>query len=159
MTVTVLVPDEHGVAALAGIEGIRVLTHSPELPADGVDAQVLVPDFLGGSTIALIERLPDLRLVQLLTTGADSWVGKLPPHVMLSTGRGAHGGSTAEWVVGALLAIYRELIDFDIARRAGQWTQHITDSLQDKRILVIGAGDLGQQLHRRLDAFDAHTTL
>ncbi|CRK58891.1 D-3-phosphoglycerate dehydrogenase [Alloactinosynnema sp. L-07] len=159
MTVTVLVPDEHGVAALAGVEGIRVLAHSPELPPDGVDAQVLVPDFLGGSAIALLDRLPDLRLVQLLTTGADSWVGKLPPHIMLSTGRGAHGGSTAEWVVGALLAVYRELIDFDIARRAGQWTPHITDTLQDKRILVIGAGDLGQQLHRRLDAFDAHTTL
>ncbi|SDH44011.1 Phosphoglycerate dehydrogenase [Actinokineospora alba] len=152
-------PDEHGIEALSGIEGLRVFRHSPRLPPEAADAEVLIPDFLGGEALNLVDRLPKLRLVQLLTTGADAWAGRLPDHIMLSTCRGAHGGSSAEWVVGALLTFYREFTAFDAARRVGKWTPHTTDTLQDKRILVIGAGDLGHQLRRRFDAFDARTTL
>ncbi|MGQ0839762.1 2-hydroxyacid dehydrogenase [Actinokineospora sp.] len=163
VTVTVLVPDEYGVEALAEVDGTHAVEYAKldDLPTStSAKAEVLVPNFLADdSMVAAIERLPELRLVQLLTTGAEAWVGKLPPRVLLSTCRGAHGGSTAEWVIGTLLAIYRELPGFEDARRAAQWTTHVTETLQDKRILVLGAGDLGQQLRRRLDAFDAHTTL
>ncbi|MBC6448884.1 2-hydroxyacid dehydrogenase [Actinokineospora xionganensis] len=159
MTVTVLVPDEHGIQALSGIDGFRVFRHWPDLPPEAEDAEVLIPDFIAGAALDLVDRLPKLRLVQLLTTGADAWTGRLPEHVMLSTCRGAHGGSSAEWAVGALLTFYREFAEFDAARKLRKWTPHTTDTLQDKRILVIGAGDLGQQLRRRFDAFDAHTTL
>lgn len=159
MTVTVLVPDEHGIEALSGIDGFRVFRHSPDLPPEAEDAEVLIPDFLAGDAVNLVDRLPKLRLVQLLTTGADAWTGRLPEHVMLSTCRGAHGGSSAEWAIGALLTFYREFTEFDAARRAAKWTPHTTDTVQDKRILIIGAGDLGHQLRRRFDAFDAHTTM
>ncbi len=53
--------------------------------------------------------LPDLRLVQTLNAGYEQWLPYLPGGVMLSNARGAHGGSSAEWVVAALLAIYRDL--------------------------------------------------
>ncbi|MGH3858122.1 NAD(P)-dependent oxidoreductase [Actinokineospora sp.] len=152
-------PDEHGIEALSGIDGLRVFRHSPVLPPEADNAEVLIPDFLAGEALSLVDRLPKLRLVQLLTTGADAWAGRLPEHVMLSTCRGAHGGSSAEWAIGALLTFYREFTEFDTARRAAMWTPHTTDTLQDKRILVVGAGDLGHQLRRRFDAFDAHTTL
>ena len=36
--------------------------------------------------------LPALRLVQLLTAGAETWIGRLPDGVALSDCRGAHGG-------------------------------------------------------------------
>jgi phosphoglycerate dehydrogenase-like enzyme len=78
---------------------------------------------------------------------------------MLAVCRGAHGGSTAEWVIGVLLTIYRHLREFEATRAERRWDQHKTETLQDKRVLVVGAGDLGQALKRRLDALDAHTTL
>ncbi|HEV2782155.1 MAG TPA: NAD(P)-dependent oxidoreductase [Actinophytocola sp.] len=162
MAITVLVPDDFGMAALSGIDGVELVRFDLDrpLPPEAERAEVLIPGvFAQARTIDLIHRLPNLRLLQLLSAGAELWIGRLPDGVMVSTSRGAHGGSTAEWVIGALLAIYRELFEFERHRQARHWAQHVTDTLQGKRILVVGAGDLGRQLKRRLDAFDAHATM
>jgi phosphoglycerate dehydrogenase-like enzyme len=165
VTVTVLVPDEQGVEALSGIDGVRALAYDATdpgkpLPSGAEDAEVLVPGFLVETDPrAYLERLPKLRLVQLTTAGAEKWIGHVPRHVMLSIARGAHGGSTAEWALGALIAVYRELIPFDRLRADRVWDRHATDTLQDKRVLVLGAGDLGRRMRRRLEASDATATL
>lgn len=159
MTLTVLVPDEHGVDALTGIDGIKLVRYHSDrpLPPEG---EVLVPDFLTTVDPAgLCAQLPNLRLIQLLTTGAENWIGRIPEHVLLSTARGAHGGSTAEWALGVLIALYREFIPFDRARADRTWQRRATDTLQDKRVLILGAGDLGHHLRRRLEACDATATL
>jgi phosphoglycerate dehydrogenase-like enzyme len=159
VTITVLVPDEPGEAALADVDGIEVVRY------DSVDvlperAEVLVPGFLVESEpAAVMSRLPNLRLIQLLTAGAENWVGQVPAHVTLSTARGAHGGTTAEWALAALLAVYRELIPFERERVTRTWDRRPTETLIDKKVLVVGAGDLGTQLRRRLDACDARTSL
>jgi phosphoglycerate dehydrogenase-like enzyme len=158
VTITVLVPDEQGESALAGVEGIEVhrLTDDGPLPA----AEVLVPGFLvAADPEKFLSGLPDLRLIQLLTAGAEDWVGRVPDRVMLSVARGAHGGSTAEWALAALLAVYRELIPFEHDRRSRIWVRRPTATLQDKNVLVIGAGDLGTAMRRRLTACDAHVTM
>jgi phosphoglycerate dehydrogenase-like enzyme len=108
---------------------------------------------------AMLAELPELAYIQLLSAGAEIWIGRLPPGVLLSTCRGAHGGSTAEWVVGGLLAMYRNFPRFQRAQERREWDYHVTDTLQDKRLLVVGAGDLGDQLARRLAPFDCHVTL
>jgi phosphoglycerate dehydrogenase-like enzyme len=161
-TITVLVPDEHALAALAGIEGVRTVRYEVdgELPAEAGEAEVLIPPFLAGKrAVPLLEKLPKLKLVQLLSAGAEVWLGTLPEGVKLSTCRGAHGGSTAEWVVGVLLSFYRHLPYFLDAQREGRWAFQVTDTLQDKRVLIVGAGDLGNQLARRLEPFDVETTI
>lgn len=162
VTITVLVPDDYGMAALAGIDGVELVRFDSDqpLPPEAANADVLIPGFFAQPrTVRLIKELPNLKLVQLMSAGAEQWSGLLPDGVQLSICRGAHGGSTAEWVIGALLAIYRELFQFEQNRQTRYWDQHVTDTLQDKRVLVVGAGDLGRQLKRRLDTFDAHTTL
>ncbi|OLR91616.1 2-hydroxyacid dehydrogenase [Actinokineospora bangkokensis] len=161
MTTTVLVPDDHGLAVLSGVDGVRAVRYETltDLPDGARGAQVLVPDFLAGDQAAHVGALPDLRLVQLLTSGADAWVGKVPEHVLISTCRGAHGGSSAEWVLAALLSAYRDLPFFRDAQAGGRWDPHITDTLQGKHVVVVGAGDLGRQVERRVLAFDAACTL
>jgi phosphoglycerate dehydrogenase-like enzyme len=62
-------------------------------------------------------------------------------------------------VVGALIAIYRDFGAFARAQQERRWDFHRTDTLQGKRVLVVGAGDLGAQLTRRLEPFDAEVTL
>jgi len=164
-SITVLVPDELGVEALSGIDGVRVLAYDATdpgapLPPGAEDAEVLVPGFLAETDpAAYVDRLPKLRLIQLTTAGAENWIGRIPGHVRLSIARGAHGGSTAEWALGALIAVYRELIGFEHRRQAREWARHPTDTLQDKRVLVLGAGDLGTRMRRRLEASDASVTL
>lgn len=159
MTITVLVPDEDGETALTGVDGLDVVRYDMDgdLPER---AEVLVPAFLAqADPETFVARLPNLRLIQLLTAGAENWIGRVPEHIMLSVARGAHGGSTAEWALSALLAVYRDLIPFERERAAGTWGRWPTETLIDKKVLVVGAGDLGTQLKRRLDACDATTTL
>lgn len=168
--IAVLVPanDDRAAAALSDVPGVRAIPYRLDgsLPEDAPQARVLVPG--GGQVFGfvdpargaqLVAELPQLEYVQLLIAGAESWVGRLPEHVLLSTCRGAHGGSTAELVVGALLAIYRDFGRFAQAQQERRWDFHRTDTLQGKRVLVVGAGDLGEQLTRRLVPFDAEVTL
>lgn len=159
---TVLVPDPAGVGALAGLPGVRPVLYDPNgtLPAAAGHAEVLVPPFLGqGRIVDIVRELPALRLVQLLTAGAEAWIGQLPDGVLLSDAKGAHGGATAEWVLGALLAVYRELPGFVRAQDRGEWTQHRTDELDGKRVLIVGAGDVAANVVRRLTPFGATATL
>src|SRR5690606_41866443 len=89
--ITVLVPEDEGEAALAGVAGVEVVRYDPDgvLPAEAARAQVLVPPFLApASAVSIVERLPELRLVQLLTAGAEAWVGRLPAGVALAVCRG-----------------------------------------------------------------------
>jgi phosphoglycerate dehydrogenase-like enzyme len=156
-----------GLTALADVDGVEALRYQPgePLPPGAEKATVLVPGFLSGDDVTqLLDDLPDLDYVQLLTAGAERWTKILPPNIKLSICRGAHGGSTAEWVIGALLYIYREFGPFAQAQREGTWahdwvTSGGTDTLQDKWVLIVGAGDLGEQLTRRLVTFDASATL
>jgi phosphoglycerate dehydrogenase-like enzyme len=160
--IAVLVPDEAGASAIAAVEGLRPLVYDPraELPAGAEEAAALIPSPRAtDEVVALVERLPKLRLVQLLSAGADGWVGRLPAGVALSDGRGSHGGATAEWVVAALLAVYRDLSRFAAAQREQRWDAHRTEELAGKRVLVVGAGDVAENAVRRLAPFEVATTL
>ena len=82
----VLVPYEEGVAVLGGVPGVTAVRYVPDgpLPDGAAAAQVLVPPFLASTKVVrIVERLPGLQLVQLLTAGAENWIGRLPAHVAL----------------------------------------------------------------------------
>jgi phosphoglycerate dehydrogenase-like enzyme len=158
----VLVPYDEGIAALEAVPGVTPVRYDPDgpLPGEASAAQVLVPPFLASTQVVrLVEQLPELRLVQLLTAGAENWIGRLPEHVALSDCRGAHGGATAEWIVAVVLAVYRELPGFVRDQDARRWNQHFTEELAGKRVLLVGAGDLAENAARRLAPFDVTTTL
>ncbi|WP_020661878.1 2-hydroxyacid dehydrogenase [Amycolatopsis benzoatilytica] len=160
MTVTVLVPDDDGVAILSENPLVNAVRYEwgAELPPEASKAEVLVPD-MDSAGDAIWRDLPNLRLVQLLTASADDWVGRVPDGVLLSTCRGAHGGSTAEWAVGVLLAMYRNLDGYASAQRERRWEPLPSDTLQGQHVLIVGAGDLGRQLRRRLEPFDVRCTM
>jgi phosphoglycerate dehydrogenase-like enzyme len=157
----VLVPDDEGIEALAAIPGITPVRYERdgELPAAAAGAQVLVPPFLAGKAVAMLDHLPELRLVQLLTAGSESWIGRLPAGVALSNCRGAHGGATAEWVVASLLAVYRHFPRFVRAQDQARWDYHFTEELAGKRVLIVGAGDVAENTLRRLAPFEVETAL
>ncbi|MBE1497911.1 phosphoglycerate dehydrogenase-like enzyme [Amycolatopsis lexingtonensis] len=160
MTLTVLVPDDEGMSVLAEVPRVLPVRYQwgEPVPPEAAKAEVLIPGKHPPGE-ELWRTLPNLKLIQLLSAGAEDWVGKVPDGVLLSTCRGAHGGSTAEWVVAVLLSMYRGLDVFAAGQREGRWERQTADTLQGKRVLVIGAGDLGQHLRRRLEPFDARCTM
>jgi phosphoglycerate dehydrogenase-like enzyme len=99
--------------------------------------------------------MPELRVIQAQTAGVDVLLQVVPDGVELCDARGVHGSSTAEWALTALLSVFREFPRFERARQQRRWDQSVTDELAGKRVLIVGAGDVGQQLARRITACDA----
>ncbi|TFV89241.1 phosphoglycerate dehydrogenase [Blastococcus sp. CT_GayMR16] len=159
-----LVPSRALAAAVEGLSP-RVRAHRID-PADGAPtgeaaaAQVWVPRG-GGAEIpgnGFLEGLPRLQLVQLLSAGAETFVGRLPDGVVLANARGAHTPSTAEWAVAAILAAQRGIPFFVREQEAGRWSSSTHRSLVGARVLVVGAGDIGTAIGRMLAGFDVELT-
>ncbi|WP_319448507.1 MULTISPECIES: 2-hydroxyacid dehydrogenase [unclassified Mycobacterium] len=158
----VLVPGNLGLDVSDTPPNIEAVQYQPgELwPAGHLDASVVVVGYDKAAAVgARFAELPNLRLVQTLNAGYEQWLAVLPDGVLLSNGRGAHGGSSAEWVVAALLAIYRDLGLFAKQQADGQWRRKDTETLIGKRIVVLGAGDLAVNLAARLMPFETDVVL
>jgi phosphoglycerate dehydrogenase-like enzyme len=141
--------------------GVEVLVADPEGSADvdvsGVD--VWVPRFLSrGPEPELLARMPTLKLIQLITAGADTWIGRVPETVTLCDGRGIHSIPTSEWTVTAILARLHEFPHFARAQARGEWSRRVGDDLQGKRVLIVGAGDIGEAVAARLTPFGVSIT-
>jgi phosphoglycerate dehydrogenase-like enzyme len=138
---------------------VEVMPSPSELPSDPDGVVFWVPPFLAKPEVTVLaERMPDLRVVQLLSAGADAWVGRLPAHVNLCDARGVHDSSTAEWVVGAILSYVRDLPLFARAQERGEWAYRRTDELAGKRVLIVGAGSIGRAVEARLTPFEVTVT-
>ncbi|TKJ20332.1 phosphoglycerate dehydrogenase [Blastococcus sp. CCUG 61487] len=160
----VLVPSR-ALAAAAESVSPRVRAHR-WAPADGpptgdaARSKVWVPRS-GGAPFPdeeFFAALPDLRVVQLLSAGAERFAGRLPEGVALCNARGAHTPATAEWAVAATLAAQRGLPFFVREQDAGRWTPRTHHSVVGASVLVVGAGDIGRTIGRMLAGFDVELT-
>jgi phosphoglycerate dehydrogenase-like enzyme len=161
-TLRVLVPSTALAEAVEALSP-RVRAHrlDPDAgPPEGepAQAQVWLPRGGGGVPDGLLGALPRLRLVQLMSAGAEQFVGRLPERVVLCNARGAHTPSTAEWAVTAALAAQRGIPGFVREQEAGRWSPGTARSMVGARVLVVGAGDIGHAIGRMLAGFDVELT-
>ncbi len=162
--VHVLVPSR---AVATAVEALSPLFRAHRINADegppvgeATQAQIWVPR-TSGAVIpdnGFLDALPRLRLVQLLSAGAEKFVGRLPEGVLLCNARGAHTPATAEWAVTATLAAQRGIPFFVREQDAGRWSFTTQHSLVGARVLVVGAGDIGATIGRMLACFDVDLT-
>ncbi|GAA4470016.1 2-hydroxyacid dehydrogenase [Phytohabitans houttuyneae] len=141
---------------------VEVAVRPDALPSDPAGVRFWVPPFLAQSESAsLAAKMPDLEVVQLLSAGAEVWVGKLPEGMVLCDARGVHDSPTAEWVMTAILSHLRAFPAFVRAQARGEWSyaDHTpTDELAGKRVLIVGAGSIGAALAARLAPFEVSVT-
>ncbi|ABP53695.1 D-isomer specific 2-hydroxyacid dehydrogenase, NAD-binding [Salinispora tropica CNB-440] len=164
--VKVWIPHEHGQSLLGDLPAgatVEVAAEPDRLPSPVADVRFWVPPFLAeAKTADLLRELPDLEVVQLLTAGADAWVGRIPPGVTLCDARGVHDSGTSEWVVAAILAHLRSFPAHVRAQDRREWAYREvapTDELAGKRVLIVGAGSIGTALKARLAPFEVGLTL
>ncbi|MFV2107393.1 2-hydroxyacid dehydrogenase [Micromonospora sp. LOL_015] len=162
----VWIPHPHGRQLLGRLPDevtVEVAADLTQLPSDPAGVRFWVPPFLARPGAAeLAGKMPDLQVVQLLSAGADAWVGRLPEHLTLCDARGVHDSSTAEWIAAAILTHVRDFAGFIRAQTRREWSYEQfapTDELAGKRVLIVGAGSIGAALRARLSPFEVEFTL
>jgi phosphoglycerate dehydrogenase-like enzyme len=156
--ITVWVPNASAERAMGGLpDGFRadVWTGVDGVPSSADSVEIVIPPFPSGRPdLSVLGRLPRLRLIQLLSAGAEKVIPYVPPGVALGVARGAHDDVVAEWILTVILAQVRSLPRFVSAQRAGHWDLGPTDTLGGKTVLILGYGSIGQAVARLLAAFD-----
>jgi lactate dehydrogenase-like 2-hydroxyacid dehydrogenase len=124
-TITVWLPDPGWVEVMGGLPEpmtADVWTGGEELPDSVGEVEIVVIPFgVAGSRLAVLGKLPKLRLVQLMSAGAERVIPHVPAGVTLCNARGAHDPAVAEWIMAVILAQLRSLPGFVEAQRAGTW--------------------------------------
>ncbi len=107
----------------------------------------------------VMAQMPALSVVQLLTAGYEHVLPHLPDGVTLCNGAGIHDAATSELAVGLMISAQRRLAELARLQAEHRWDQQMSSSLADRRVLVIGAGNIGRALQRRLVGFECDVTL
>ncbi|MEV4091921.1 2-hydroxyacid dehydrogenase [Streptosporangium saharense] len=151
------VPSQAAADVVRDLPGVECVVYDGTGPVpEGVEeVEVWVPPLIPPSRVpGLIGEMRGLRLLQTVTAGVDAYRPHLPEGVVLCNARGVHDAGTAEWAVGAMIAVLREFPGFVAAQERGEWTYHHTGVLADSTVLIVGYGSIGQALERRLDGFE-----
>ena len=127
------------------------------LPAEQVDATVCnylftTNDFCGFS---------NLKLIQLVSAGLD----RVPVELIKAKGcklfnaRGVYGIPMAEWAVGRILEHYKHFQSFYASQKIQEWKKDRgVREINGTNTAIIGAGNIGQEVAKRLSAFGSHVT-
>ena len=159
---TICLPDDQAKHLVGPTPDVDVVVWdgTGEPPA-GIDQVEFLVGGYGGATMSpeALARMPRLSVIQLLSAGVESWLPVVPPGVVLCNGRGIHGGPTAELAIAGLLAVLRQLPRFVEQQRDRVWRATEVHSLDGMRVLVLGAGDIGQRVASVVRLLDAEATL
>jgi len=138
----------------AGID-VEVFDATGELPASAAEVELYVPDYRFDPRVAeVIPRMQKLRVVQTLTAGVEHIRPFVPEGVTLCNARGVHDASTAELALALTLASLRGIPEFVRAQERGEWAFERRPSLADSTVLIVGYGDIGAAIERRLLPFE-----
>lgn len=146
------VPSAAVADVLSDLPRVECVTDQPDRLEEvevWVPPLVTLPDIPG-----LLEKMSGLKLLQTVTAGVEPYLPHLPPGVTLCNARGVHDAGTAEWAVGAMIAVLRDFPAFVDAQRRTEWTYHHTDVLADSTVLIVGHGSIGGAVERRLTGFE-----
>ena len=159
--VVVSVPDEEYAAALADVDGVEVLVGDMEGPLErGAEVRLAVMPYMTRLTVSDISSgLDSLEAVQIQSAGFEGFVDGLPPGVALCNAAGVHDASTAELALTLTLASIREIPEFVAAQRDSRWIPlRLHRALADRRVLVLGYGNIGRAVVRRFLPFEVSVT-
>jgi phosphoglycerate dehydrogenase-like enzyme len=139
----------------AGIEVECYRADGDAMPDSIAEVEFYVLPYMKGAEV--LERageMSSLKVIQTLTAGVENFVPYVPDGVLLCNAAGVHDASTAELAVALILATGRHLDEFARNQPDGRWAPQMGQALADQRVLIIGYGNIGAAIERRLQGFE-----
>ena len=156
---SLLLPTADGVAdhVQQRLPEAAVLRYGETDPGRLRDVTFYCLPYMGdNASVALIGQLPRIQVVQSLSSGVDDVLGAVPPQAVMCNGRGLHHEEgTAELAAGLVLASLRQIPAFVAQQARRSWRHMRTDTLDGKRVLLVGYGAIGAAIEQRLVPFGA----
>ena len=124
------------------------------------DADAAIP-WLASIPLEVAAQLPNLKLVQLLTAGYDSVdvIGLKKLGVSVANNGGSNAISVSEHTMTLMLSVYRRMMEAWTNTVDGNWRDGVDQlpvrtEINGKTVGIIGFGNIGRQVARRLSGFD-----
>jgi phosphoglycerate dehydrogenase-like enzyme len=139
----------------AGIEVDCYRADGDAMPDSITEVEFYVLPYMKGEEV--LERsgeMSSLKVIQTLTAGVENFLPHVPDGVVLCNAAGVHDASTAELAVALMLASGRHLDEFARAQPDGRWEPLFGRALADQRVLIVGYGNIGAAIERRLEGFE-----
>lgn len=108
-----------------------------------------------------IERFTNLQLIQLTSAGLDRVpLDYIRSHgIELHNAAGVYSVPMAEFAVCGILQLYKQSRFFAENQAQHKWEKHRgLLELSSKRVCILGCGDVGREIAKRLKAFDCRIT-
>ena len=140
-------------------EGIEIdVANDDGVPVKGSGEVVLLglPEYSSNKVYAMARELPmpNLRWVQLSSAGYEHILDNIDERLGVCNAAGVHDAGTSELGVGLALAALRRIDRYAMDRLSHRFAPTFSDSLADKRILIVGYGHIGSAVERRLAGFE-----
>jgi len=142
-----------------GLDGVEILVWDMKSPPPRDALDIVVPPYMSMSTV--LPRLADVstRLVQSQSIGYEGIEEHLPPGHVFANASSVHETSTAELALALALASQRRLPTYVRAQDEHRWAPEFSQSLADRRILLLGYGGVGKAVAARLAPFEVELTV
>ena len=153
MSFRLSLPDERTQVRFTDLPDVETVVwdFASPLPGGGpIDLAVRPYVLQGDLTLLDPERV---RAVQSQTLGYDDAVGHVPDGITWCNAVGVHEGPAAEIAVGLLIAALRGFDEFARAMPDGRWVRAWHPGLLGSRVMLLGYGGIGTEVHARLDGF------
>lgn len=104
-----------------------------------------------------LEAAKSLKWLQLPWAGYDKFAAmkNFPKGVAVTNASGAFGVIISEYVIGSLVSLYRSFPRYWSNQKEHIWHEKDNaDTIFRKKVLILGTGDLGSNVAKRIKAFD-----
>lgn len=103
----------------------------------------------------------NLKWLQIPWSGADGYADhqQFPSHVILTNATGAFGRPIAEYAFAAVFTLMRRFHQYRDCQKEAKWQRQGDEmSPAGKKVLILGAGDIGTNTARLFKMMDCHIT-
>ncbi len=107
----------------------------------------------------LFKNAPKLKWIQITDAYADallSILADLNHKVEVTCMRGTRDDIMSEYIICAILMLLRDFPQYLKNQEKRIWEQRQADALRGKTVLILGLGQIGKVLAKRLTLFEAH---